>query len=928
MKVIVFGVGNYYQIQKPKLKSLSDIEIVAYADNNASLWGTMFDERPVIPPVGILAAAYDKVIIISLYVSEIFNQLIELGVDRGSILSWPHFWSERMKGRIEIFSPEIRQEVREKKILIISNDLNYDGASLAAVYAAEALNRYWSVVLAVPLGNNQLIRETVNAGVTVAVCSALPWFGPVERNWMKQFDAVIVNAFPMIESALEARKFRPVLWWIHERTGNYPIVMRQYPDGLKETEFQNINLFAVSEVCGQIFNRNYPERHIKILPLGIPDKRLDDAESRTQNKKIIFAVIGVVFEVKGQDFFLEAAERIAADADAEFWIIGRMAETGYCRQIREKAETLGSVRIFGELTRDEINKALSEIDVVVCASKEETLSIAIVEGMMSGKACITTKPTGIADYIEDGKNGFVVDYHDVDTLAEKMAWMIENRDRLKEMGMAARETYEKHFSMDAFGKRLKATLLETEKEWKEQHPAERPSQPKVSVILPSLNVAAYIRECIESVLAQTLQDIEVICIDAGSTDGTCEILQEYAAKDSRIRFVPSEKRSYGYQINLGIDMAQGEYLGIVETDDSIAPDMYETLYNAAVAKDLDYAKAGFYTLVTPYEGERYLLEHPLSDTEQIISAQYFMKKNLSPDVYIWNGVYKLSFLREFHIRLNESPGAAFQDCAFRYLVDMNLRRGMFLNRMFYHYRRDNAAASTYNPHFARFNLAECRYIREKMKESGITDRERLAFMARETVMMALSPYTTFREHSLPDGEILSALDEFREIILQDREQGLLKQEEMFPPHWIEMRLFTENPEAYEAYIAVKAKTDHDIYGNFVQKMAEKKQLIVFCTGKAAKFALCLLRMNRLENIAALCDNDSAKWGTLYQGYRILSPEEAVKKYPQAHYIIAKKAGTDEIAKQLSDGGILEENISVYKLPLNAFGSTNLFMRNL
>lgn len=452
--------------------------------------------------------------------------------------------------------------------------------------------------------------------------------------------------------------------------------------------------------------------------------------------------------------------------------------------------------------------------------------------------------------------------------------------------------------------------------------------PKITVILPSLNVAAYIRECIESVISQTLSDIEILCIDAGSTDGTCEIIREYAEKDGRVRLIPSDKRSYGYQINLGMDMAKGEYLGIVETDDSVEPDMYEVLYKAAAEHELDYAKAGFYTLVTPYPGERYLLENRLSNTETVFSAQYFTEQKLSPDVYIWNGIYKLSFLREFHIRLNETPGAAFQDCGFRYMTDMHLRRGMFLNKLFYHYRRDNAAASTYHPDFVRFNLNECRYIRKRMEESGILDRKSRAFMARETVMMALSPYTTFREYAMPDEKILSALDEFREIIVKDKEQGLLKQEEMLPAHWIEMRLFTEQPEAYEAYIAIKAKTDYDVYDNFVQEMAGKKQLILFCTGKVAKFALCLLRMNRLENIVALCDNDNQKWGGTYYGHPIISPAEALRRYPDAHYIIAKMYSPEEIVQQLSDSGIREEQISIYKLPLNAFGSTNLFMRGI
>ncbi len=452
--------------------------------------------------------------------------------------------------------------------------------------------------------------------------------------------------------------------------------------------------------------------------------------------------------------------------------------------------------------------------------------------------------------------------------------------------------------------------------------------PKISVILPSLNVAAYIRECVESVISQTLRDIEILCIDAGSTDGTYEILQEYAAKDSRISLTLSEKKSYGYQINLGMDMAKGEYIGIVETDDSIESDMYEVLYRTASEENLDYVKAGFYTLVTPYEGERYLLEHPIGDTGKVISAQYFIDKNLSPDVYIWNGIYRKTFMQQFHIRLNESPGAAFQDCGFRYLTDMNLRRGMFLDRLFYHYRRDNAAASTYNPHFARFNLSECRYIRKRMEEDGIDDRAKWAFMARETVMMALSPYTTFREYSEPNDEILLSLGEFRKIIMRDREEGLLKQEEMLPAHWIEMRLFTEHPEAYEAYIGIKAKADYDVYGNLVREMSEKKQLIVFCTGKVAKFALCLLRMNRLENIVALCDNDSRKWGSSYYGHEIMPPEDAIGRYPEAHYLVANMIQPEEIVRQLLNSGIAEERISVYKLPLNAFGSTNLFMRGL
>ena len=103
-------------------------------------------------------------------------------------------------------------------------------------------------------------------------------------------------------------------------------------------------------------------------------------------------------------------------------------------------------------------------------------------------------------------------------------------------------------------------------------------KPLISVIMPSYNVARYIRVCMESVLAQSLQDMEILAIDAGSEDGTLDILREYADKDERICLVHSEKKSYGYQVNLGIQMARGKYIGIVETDDFIEPDMYRILY--------------------------------------------------------------------------------------------------------------------------------------------------------------------------------------------------------------------------------------------------------------------------------------------------------------------------------------------------------------
>ncbi|MBZ7965080.1 glycosyltransferase family 2 protein, partial [Campylobacter sp. 2457A] len=120
--------------------------------------------------------------------------------------------------------------------------------------------------------------------------------------------------------------------------------------------------------------------------------------------------------------------------------------------------------------------------------------------------------------------------------------------------------------------------------------------PKISIIVPSLNSLDYIKECIESILNQTLKDIEILCIDANSTDGTLEFLKECEKKDKRLRVIVSDKKSYGYQVNLGIQQATGEYLGIVESDDYIKENMYERLYEVAKEQDCEVVKSDFYIL--------------------------------------------------------------------------------------------------------------------------------------------------------------------------------------------------------------------------------------------------------------------------------------------------------------------------------------------
>ena len=102
---------------------------------------------------------------------------------------------------------------------------------------------------------------------------------------------------------------------------------------------------------------------------------------------------------------------------------------------------------------------------------------------------------------------------------------------------------------------------------------------KVSIIIPVYNVERYLKQCIESAINQTMRDIEIICINDGSTDGSPEIMKEMAKKDHRIRLIDKPNSGYGSTMNLGIDLAKGKYIIFLESDDFLLSGACETLFS-------------------------------------------------------------------------------------------------------------------------------------------------------------------------------------------------------------------------------------------------------------------------------------------------------------------------------------------------------------
>lgn len=110
---------------------------------------------------------------------------------------------------------------------------------------------------------------------------------------------------------------------------------------------------------------------------------------------------------------------------------------------------------------------------------------------------------------------------------------------------------------------------------------------EISIIVPVYKVEPYLRKCVDSILAQTFTDFEVILVDDGSPDNSGKICDEYASKDSRVRVIHKKNGGLSSARNAGIDVARGKYLGFVDSDDYIEKDMYELLYDNIVKEQAD-----------------------------------------------------------------------------------------------------------------------------------------------------------------------------------------------------------------------------------------------------------------------------------------------------------------------------------------------------
>lgn len=233
--------------------------------------------------------------------------------------------------------------------------------------------------------------------------------------------------------------------------------------------------------------------------------------------------------------------------------------------------------------------------------------------------------------------------------------------------------------------------------------------PKVSIILPVYNASEYIRTCLNSLISQTLKDIEIIAIDDCSTDDSLAILQEYASTHPNIKvFHNTQNRGQGATRNLGIQKSKGEYIGFVDSDDYIHPQMYEAMYQETI---LHHQPAIVTTGVIFVKGDEYAntdISYMIRHRGEPIDFTANPDSLYDESPAVWNKIFRRDTIENDKFLEN----CLWEDVAFSYSKLIEAGKIIRINHIDYFYRRQlekgiSGRAYHANPHhFDIFRVAD------------------------------------------------------------------------------------------------------------------------------------------------------------------------------------------------------------------------------
>lgn len=268
----------------------------------------------------------------------------------------------------------------------------------------------------------------------------------------------------------------------------------------------------------------------------------------------------------------------------------------------------------------------------------------------------------------------------------------------------------------------------------------------ISVLVPVYNTAKYLHKCLFSILNQSYTNLEIICINDGSSDNSLDIIKEFAASDGRIRIIDKANSGYGASMNCALAQARGHYIGIVESDDFIAPEMYQELYSLSLDGNVDIIKGNFYDYYVNESGQAIPQEN--GERKNIASSKRPFTLSDIPDFSfghpsIWSAIYKKSLLDDYNTRFKEVKGGGWVDNPFFYETLVHAKSIMWTQKPLYYYLKSNPNSSSNMHKNAKLPFERMHENLDVMEKNGFRDAPSIKAAYARAIQYMMGVYNDY-----------------------------------------------------------------------------------------------------------------------------------------------------------------------------------------
>jgi O-antigen biosynthesis protein len=630
-----------------------------------------------------------------------------------------------------------------RRILLLSHEMTLSGAPLALFYLGSWLKRKgWEPVVAAP-ERGPISDLLENSGVRVEIDPTLLTDPQREklRALCRESDIVVANtitSWPAVEAG--HRENVPVIWYLHETLVAVRFIKQisQVRDALELARL----IVVPTRQTGRVL-QGATRTRIEVVPYGIPEP--GNATPRADSQAVSFVALGSFEPRKGQDILVEAihqVDRVTSDK-ASFKLAGRILDRQFFKNVRDRSANLKNVELVESLDHEEAFTLLASSSAIICASRDETMPISIIEAASLGKAVISADVGGIGEWIHDELNGLLVPPENPARLADAIVRCARDSSFVRQLGVAARRTFEHHFTIDRFAARF-AALLEEASEPKVTPPVSAQSnyerwvaafdnasatdrinlrrrvrrlqrQPVTSVLLPVYNPDLGLLEAaIDSIRGQIYERWELCIADDASTIREVHpFLERIARSDPRIKLIlRKENRHISACSNSALALATGEWCALLDQDDAFA----ENALAFVALEIMAHVDAGLI-----YSDEDKIDNHGARSNP-------FFKTDWNPQLFLGQnyinhlGVYRTSLLREIDGFREGYEGSQDYDLALRCVEKLRPDQVRHIPRILYHWRMAEGSLAAVPNAKPYAKEAARRAIADHLKRRGVKAR--------------------------------------------------------------------------------------------------------------------------------------------------------------------------------------------------------------